>query len=243
MENREKLSYLLVIVGLLFALMIACDKKDDIDDENQNTEKIEDSDGNVYNTVKIGTQIWMAENLKTTKYNDSTPIPNISVRSNWIKLITGAYCDYDNLENNVSIYGRLYNWYAVNSGRLAPPGWHVPTDDEWEILHTYVNANRGNSVSVAKSLASKTNWLPTTITGAIGNDFSINNSTGFRALPGGIRNMNGMFQYVEEQGSWWSSSDFGGIAYLRQLNYNNSILDHFNDMKCVGYSVRLIKDN
>lgn len=97
------------MAGLLFATVIACDKSDDLDGDDQSAGKIKDVDGNVYKTVKIGTQVWMAENLKTTKYNDGTPIPNITNLSEWFWITTGAYCNYDNLESNAAIYGRLYN--------------------------------------------------------------------------------------------------------------------------------------
>jgi uncharacterized protein (TIGR02145 family) len=87
---------------------------------------------------------WMAGNLKTTSYSDGTPIPNITDNDSWAILTTGAYCNYDNLESNAAIYGRLYNWYAINTGKLAPEGWHVATDDEWNILENFLLSNGYN---------------------------------------------------------------------------------------------------
>jgi hypothetical protein len=99
---------------------------------------VQDIDGNVYRTVIIGEQTWMAENLKTTKYNDGTDIP-IVTDGTWDDLSTGAYCWYDDTPDNKDTYGALYNWNTVNTGKLCPVGWHVPTEEEWEVLHKYLN--------------------------------------------------------------------------------------------------------
>jgi uncharacterized protein (TIGR02145 family) len=113
----------------------ACDKTDDPGGDFPSSETVKDADGNKYNTVKIGTQVWMVENLTTTKYNDGTRNIKCYQRYNsGNSLTTGAYCNYDNLESNAATYGRLYNWYAVNTDKLAPAGWHVATDDDWTIL-------------------------------------------------------------------------------------------------------------
>jgi uncharacterized protein (TIGR02145 family) len=105
---------------------------------------VTDQDGNVYKTVKIGTQTWMAENLRTTKYNDGKSIENVIVASKWEGLSTGAYGNYNNTTSSdtIATYGRLYNWSAINTGKLAPKGWHVPTDDEWSVLTRYLGMPR-----------------------------------------------------------------------------------------------------
>jgi len=101
---------------------------------------VSDYDGNIYNTVIIGTQCWMKENLKTTKYNDGTSIPNISDNTAWSGLTDGAYCDYENDPSNSVIYGKLYNFYAVkNALKICPTGWHVPSDGEWNVLDKFVD--------------------------------------------------------------------------------------------------------
>ena len=105
---------------------------------NQSGATVADIDGNIYNTVKIGNQAWMAENLKTTKYNNGTEIPLIVDKPAWEALMTGGYCWYNNEDVNKNIYGALYNWYAVNTGNLCPIGWHVPSYNEWDILAAYL---------------------------------------------------------------------------------------------------------
>src|ERR1035437_9372349 len=152
-----------------------------------------DGESNTYKTITIGTQTWMAENLKVTKYNDSTIIPNVTDVTAWSNLTMGAVCTYINTTNADTIknYGRLYNWFAVNTGKLCPSGWHVPSGPEWTILQTYLVANGytyDDSTLVnhlAKSMASTTGWSSSTTTGAIGNNPSTNNKSGFTALPGG----------------------------------------------------------
>jgi len=125
-----------------------------------NSESVTDIDGNVYHTVKIGTQVWMAENLKTTKYNDASSIPNLTDNAGWVGLTSGAYCWYNNdAITNKNIYGALYNWYAVNTGKLCPGGWHIPAISEWETMENHLIVNGYNydgtlsGNKIAKSLA------------------------------------------------------------------------------------------
>jgi len=207
-----------------------------------------DIDGNVYKTITIGTQTWMAENLRTTKYNDGTAIPNV-VDATWGSLTTPAYCWYNNDATTYKVtYGALYNWYAVNTGELAPTGWHVPTDAEWTTLGNYLAANGYNydgSTSgnyFAKSLAANTNWAINTGSGSIGNDLSKNNRTGFSAQPGGSRNINGFYN-VGDDGGWWSSTEgITNYAWVRNLYYYGSILYRYDDIKHDGFSVRCVKN-
>src|ERR1035437_2232964 len=176
-----------------------------------------DADGNNYTTVSIGIQIWMVENLKTTQYNDGTSIPNVSDNISWANLDTGAYSWYNNdAATYKNTYGALYNWYTVNTGKLAPTGWHVPTDAEWTTLENSLIANGYNSDgsttgdNYAKSLAATTDWAIDTYTdaGAIGTDLIKNNSTGFSALPGGYR-INGSCKFgnVGSDGNWGCSPE------------------------------------
>jgi len=208
-----------------------------------------DIDGNVYNTVTIGTQTWMTANLKTTNYNDGTTIPNVTDATTWSGLNAGAQCDYNNTPTNTTTYGKLYNWYAVNTGKLCPTGWHVPSNTEWTTLQTYLIANDYNYDGsttgnyIAKSMASITGWSSTTTTGAIGNTPSTNNKSSFTALPGGGRYSNGAFNYVGNYGLWWSSTENGtSNANYRGLSYDFSYLNGGNSFKVNGFSVRCMRD-
>ena len=112
-------------------------KKETVNNNNTTpASTVTDIDGNVYHFETIGTQVWMVENLKTTKYRDGTSIPNVTINSAWSSLTTGAYCDYSNTSSNSDVYGRMYNWYAINdTHHICPAGWHIPTDAEWTTLN------------------------------------------------------------------------------------------------------------
>jgi uncharacterized protein (TIGR02145 family) len=249
MKNRKPFIQLLIIAGLLFGAA-ACDKTDDPSGDSPGVGTVKDADGNVYKTVKIGTQVWLAEDLKTTKYNDGTPIPNVTDNETWAGLSTGAYCNYDNLESRGASYGRLYNWYAVNTGMLACVGWHVPTDEDWTILENYLIANgynydgSENNNKIAKSLASTTGWELSDFSGTPGANPEKNNSTMFTALPFGRRDRDGEFDLIGKNGYWWSStsSSIDENAYLRFLGYNGYSLNFLGTVKESGFSVRLVRD-
>jgi len=211
---------------------------------------VKDIDGNVYHTVKIGTQTWMVENLKTTKYNDGTSIPLVSDGTTWYNQTTPGYCWYNNTIDNKSTYGALYNWFTVHTGKLAPIGWHVPTDDEWLVLQDYLIANGYNvdgitiSNLVAKSLAAKTGWNTSTNYGSIGNDLTKNNTSGFTAFPGGARSLTGTFESIGYDGYWWSSTKYGDYAAkIRYLNSVDCDLGYTDASVWDGLSVRCIRDN
>ena len=215
---------------------------------------VNDIDGNMYNTVKIGAQTWMVENLKTTKYNDGTSIPLISEGTAWSALSSPGYCLYNNVADNMGTYGVLYNWYTVNTAKLAPIGWHVPTDTEWTALENYLIANGFNfdgtttGNKIGKSMAATSQWAviygwasPST-TGTIGNDFSKNNTSGFAGFPGGFHSNDG-FYGVGDYGYWWSSTQNGmNNAWYRYLsNYYSGVYENYCS-KQNGYSVRCLKD-
>ncbi len=216
------------------------------------TNSITDIDGNVYHSVTIGTQTWMVENLKTTKYNDGTSIPNVADGKTWASLTTPGYCFYSNDVANKTHYGALYNWFTINTGKLAPTGWHVPTDAEWTTLENYLIANGFNydgtttENKIAKSLAASTGWNTSSIIGAIGNDLTKNNSSGFSALPGGYRVYDGSFDMAGSGGNWWSSSENSADnAWNRDLgsDYNWVFRRHYTGGKQWGYSVRCVRDD
>jgi uncharacterized protein (TIGR02145 family) len=196
---------------------------------------ISDNDGNTYKTILIGTQTWMAENLKTTKYNDGTVIPLVTVNSSWEALTTPGYCWWNNdATNNKATYGALYNWYTVNTGKLCPTGWHVPNDAEWTTLTTYLS---GESVAGGKLKETGTTHWQSPNTGAT-------NESGFTALPGGYRFGHGAFGYVGDGGFWWSSSEYSTInAWYRYMYYNSSSVFRYSYYyKNFGFSVRCVKD-
>jgi len=205
---------------------------------------VPDIDGNVYHTVIIGSQVWMVENLKTTKYRNGDAIPTVTDATAWSILKTGAQCSYNNDAAIGAKYGKLYNWYAVNDSRnIAPTGWHVPTDAEWTTLTNYVSANLGTSGSIAKALASKTDWASSTNAGAVGNDLTKNNTTGFTALPGGYRSSYGSYLVIGSYGSWWSSTEYNtSSAWFRGLDCSYSNVSRGNDYKGCGFSVRCVRD-
>ena len=189
-----------------------------------------DFDNNKYATVQIGTQIWMAENLKTTHYKNGTTITNVTDNAAWAALATGAYCNYNNDANSASTYGRLYNWYAVNTGNLCPTGWHAPSDAEWVTLTTYLG---GASIAGGK-LKATTLWNSPN-TGAT-------NSSGFTALPGGVRSYEGMYYGMGYAGFFWCSTEDNSLAFFRGMNNNNSDVGASLSNKAYGYYVRCVKD-
>ncbi len=195
---------------------------------------ITDIDGNVYNTVTIGTQIWMVENLRTTKYNDDGSIPLVTDATEWRNLTTDAYCWYNNDPASYKdTYGALYNWYTVNTGKLCPIGWHVPTDAEWAILTTYLG---GETVAGGKMKESGTSHWATPNTGA-------DNSCGFTALPGGTRLYDSTFDFIRFNGFWWSSTaDNATLALDRNLIWQYSNAYRNITSKSNGYSVRCLQD-
>jgi uncharacterized protein (TIGR02145 family) len=194
---------------------------------------VTDYDNNLYNTVKIGTQAWMAENLKTTKYNDGTAIPDATDGSAWASINSPAYCWYNNDTGNKNIYGALYNWYAVNTGKLCPAGWHVPTDAEWTTLTNYLG---GLSIAGGKLKESGTTHWTTPNTGAT-------NETGFTAFPAGARYNDGVFYGVGTGGYWWCATGYDVTFAWRRLIYNNdSSVGPGNGYKEIGFSVRCVRD-
>jgi uncharacterized protein (TIGR02145 family) len=195
---------------------------------------VTDIDGNVYNEIVIGNQVWMGANLKVTRFNDGTQIPLIIDNNTWLNLTTPAYCWYNNDSiNNKNIYGGMYNWYAVNTGKLAPAGWHVPTDAEWKVLTTYLG---GEYFAGSKLRETGMSHWP--------NNSGATNEVGFTALPGGNRGYgDGVFFYLDYFGDWWTSSEFpGNGAWTRRTNgYEYNLYRGFIDCY-MGLSVRCIKD-
>jgi uncharacterized protein (TIGR02145 family) len=220
-----------------------------------NAGNAKDADGNVYQTVRIGNQVWTVENIKTTKYNDGTEITHVPDNSEWSNLYetgsaTGAYCYYENSPANGAKYGALYDWDAVNTGKLAPEGWRVPTDADWDTLETYLIANGYNwdktttGSKIGQSMAAKTDWCISTEKGSIGSDLSNNNTSGFSALPGGYRYQNGSFQVQSFYGYWWCATEYDASdAYCRVLGCYGGGMGTSNSTKRRGFSVRLLRND
>ncbi len=198
------------------------------------TGTVDDIEGNTYKTVTIGNQVWMAENLKTTRFTDGTGIPPVPGNIEWKSLSTPGYCWYDNDEAaNKSTYGALYNWYAVASGKLCPAGWRIPSDEQWKTLTTYLGGEYLAGDKLKEEGAE--HWKHF-------ND-KATNASGFTALPGGGR-IDGTFVLIEESGVWWTSTSFNeDQAYLRELdNFVTEVLSGYLSKKH-GFSVRCVKNN
>jgi uncharacterized protein (TIGR02145 family) len=206
-----------------------------------------DYDNNSYNTVSIGTQCWTKENLKVTKYNDGTLIPDETANTSWPSLVAGARSEYvaPGVTGYVSTYGYLYNWFAVNDSRkLCPAGWHVPTDAEWTIMIQTLDpmqvVTSGVQSATAGTLMKKNDALWITDTGT--------NTSGFSGLPAGQRNSVGAFVAIRNSTNFWSATGGDGItdspfgAKYRYLFDSNSTVIRGSDNKQYGYSVRCLRD-
>jgi uncharacterized protein (TIGR02145 family) len=207
-----------------------------------------DIDGNHYPIVTIGTQTWMAENLRVTKYRNGDFIPNAADNATWSTLTTGGMCTYNNTDkaDTISKYGRFYNWYAVNDGRkIAPNGWHVASEIEWDTLIAFVDKHFAHSLNGAKAIACKHNWKssPASIYN-VGNNPSVNNSTGFEAIPAGLRGgQNPMFWSLYDGAVFWSSTDLDiNNAWGYSLSSSSSAIAKSGGGLQLGFSVRCIID-
>jgi uncharacterized protein (TIGR02145 family) len=192
---------------------------------------ITDFDGNVYTKVTIGTQVWMVEDLRTTHYNNGDSIPNVTGQAEWVALTTPGYTWYNNEE--ATSYGAYYNWYTVNTGNLCPTGWHVPTDAEWTTLITYLG---GDTEAGGKLKEVGTTHYVDPNTGAT-------NGSGFTALPGGYRNLDGPYYDLGNYGFWWSSTEIGTNAWSRNTHNSTTIVERNENDKHFGFLVRCLKDN
>lgn len=197
---------------------------------------INDYDGNVYNTVQIGNQLWMRENLKVTHYQNGDPIPIITATNLWMNAITHGRCYY-NLDSasNKAVYGGLYNWHAVNDSRnVCPSGWHVPSDADWGTMEVALGTE---TISIGGNMKETgfAHWIAPN-TGAT-------NSSGFTALPGGQRDYNGMFNNMTNYGYFWTSTT-GTLnsVIIRYLTYNdvNLHIDEYSPVS--GFSIRCVCD-
>jgi len=207
---------------------------------------VTDIDGNIYRTVTIGTQIWMAENLKVTHYRNGDAIPNVADSTGWADLTTGAYCNYNNYINHANLYGRLYNWYAIDDSRgLAPEGWHVATDEEWKQLEMYMGMSQSDAdltgwrgTDQGMKLKSTFGW--TNYVGGSGNG---TDDYGFTALAGGYRE-DGRYEHLGVDASFWTASPGSqdDFAWWRDMYNNNTAIRRYDYKKSLGMSIRCVKD-
>ena len=207
---------------------------------------ITDIDGNIYNIAAIGTQLWMAENLKTTKYSDGTDIPYVESQSEWNAFTpdSQAYCWYNNDVSNKDIYGALYTWKAAMKGAsgfntdpgniqgACPTGWHIPSNAEWTTLENYIGGPSVNAPKLKEQ--GTTHWQSP-------NDGT--NETSFTGLPGGYRTTFGTFFNIGTHGYWWTSSDYGSSNAMYRELYSGTNVGQGTSLNFRGYSVRCIKDN
>lgn len=244
MKRKNRIwMYSLIVLGLTAIIMTGCEKDDDTKPEPI-TSTVTDLDSNTYVTVKIGSQTWMVENLRTTKFNDNTAIPEIAGNEQWATLTTPGYCWYDNNINYKDPYGALYNWHAVATGKLAPQGWHVATKEDWEQLINYLG---GPTVAGAKLKEIGTShWINP-------ND-DATNEIGFTAVPNGYRddhegpfdmNFDGIFHNIYYRANWWTGTqdvDFPETAWAVDMLWNSNSIGLNNSPKGPGRAIRCVKD-
>jgi uncharacterized protein (TIGR02145 family) len=204
--------------------------------------KVADIEGNLYNTIIVGTQVWMAENLKTTSLNDNTPLTEITDNAQWIATSSPAYCWFDNDVSNKSTYGTLYNWYTVNSGKLCPTGWHVPTDSEFNIMEISL----GMAADQADLWGSRGTDHGTKIKNTTGwaDNGNGTNTSGLSALPGGYRfGATGEFFLLTTITYWWTATEHDADrGWYRRLDSGYTNVYRASTSKKGGKYVRCVKD-
>jgi uncharacterized protein (TIGR02145 family) len=221
-----------ILAAFIHVLIINCGGEEAFGPKTPGT--VTDIDNNTYKTIKIGTQWWMAENLKVTHYRNGDAIPNVTDGYAWSNLTTGAYCEYNNDANIVATYGRLYNWHAAGDSRhIAPTGWHVPSDSEWQTLVDYLG---GDSVAGGRMKETGIKHWMSANSGAT-------NESGFCGLPGGYRSFDSHYYFMGASASIWSSNENSPyFALIRVLDYNSPAASRFSVYKSYGFSVRCVKD-
>jgi uncharacterized protein (TIGR02145 family) len=224
-----------------------------------------DVDGNAYPTVKIGKQVWIAENFRATKLNDGTSLQFAPDSLAWHRLSAPGYCFYGNTTNadTLKMLGALYNWYAVGSGKLAPRGWHVATNEDWATLRSWLidhgynwdGDRKKDENKIAKALAAQSGWKPyPLLEGMPGNDQRSNNRSGFSGQAAGYRfdqrdSLPGKppvatYTAIHHRGAWWSATAINdSFAYAYGLGFcREHLIEYDSYTKNCGYSVRLVKD-
>lgn len=223
------MKFLTFFLSFIF-LITGCDNSSDVSIEPN---LVDARNGKSYGTVSIGSQVWMAENLDVATFRNGDLIQEVASEVEWIKTgIPPAWCYYANDQQNTGKYGRLYNSYAVNDPRgLAPVGWHIPSDSEWTVLSTYLG---GELIAGGKIKETKGWSFPNT---------SASNSSGFSAIPSGLRHFEGHFKDFGDIATWWSSTKSSSDSYwIRSANFNSEALTRVGHYGKRGIAVRCVKD-
>lgn len=232
-KNLPCWTYSFMVSGLVLMLFNSCKKTDEVLIQKSVT-AVTDNDGYVYNTVTIGTQVWMVENLKTTKYNNGDPIETTSLDVSG-ETAPKYQWSYGDSSGNAGIYGRLYTWYAVTDSRkICPEGWHIPSDSEWETLKSYLG---GENIAGGKlKEANLTHWESPNV--------AMTNETGFTALPGGYRDYEGNFVSLYKSSYHWSSTPNAAphLGWGQHMSYSDGVILRGGYNKSAGVSVRCLQD-
>lgn len=242
MKSKVPLKNRLIITCLsliAIGLVTTCEKE-------ESNNYITDIDGNKYSTVTIGSQVWLVENLKATRYNDGKAIPLVTENNAWGALSTPAYCWYDNDEgSHKNTYGALYNWYAVETGKLCPDGWHVPSDLEWKQMEMHLGMSQAEADDTGFRGTNEGGKLKETGTAHWESpNEGATNESGFTALPGGSRVYNGVvFEDFERGGNYWCHTEYDpNLAWRRYIYYDYTDICRDAQNKKYGFSVRCVKD-
>ncbi len=212
---------------------------------------LKDADGNEYQTVKLGNQVWLAEHFRSTKYIDGTAIPRVQDKAGWANRATPAFCSYNGMADADSLkrFGLLYNWHTINTKKLAPDGWRVPAEADWTALQNYLigagynfdGTTSGNKIG--KAMAGMTDWATAAKAGAIGNDQSKNNKSGFGGVPTGFRDQGGGFTSMGSRCIMSSTATKENtFGYFGDLDAASETLRYSDDWMSMGFLVRLVKN-
>jgi uncharacterized protein (TIGR02145 family) len=254
----KKILYLFVVI-----IAYSCSTSND-ENGNSNTinvpgPNVTDIDGNVYQSVTNCNQTWTKQNLNVSKYSDGTPIPHVQDETQWANLTTGAWCYFNNTTANGTTYGKLYNWYAVAGiydsasatnpalrKKLAPTGWHIPSDAEWSSFINCLDPNADGGNTFPNFAGGKMKSIGTIQSGTglwQEPNTDATNESGFSGLPAGYRGSDGTFDSVGYAGLWWSSSEGDtASAWNRGLNYYGGLVFRDGNGKKLGFSVRCLRD-
>lgn len=236
MKKPLKMRLLLLIALCVCTYLIFDQFKAPIATKNHSADPatVTDSDGNIYQTVKIGNQLWLTSNLRTTSFNDGKPIDHVKSDSQWGGLESAAFCWPSHDESNKEIYGALYNWYAIDSQKLAPKGWHVATDEDWKELLEFIGSE-GETASLLKEEGTRYWFEPNS--GAI-------DAFGFNARPGGYRNYDGLvFHEPGDGGFFWTQTEEDELTAITYcMTFDSQEVDRWAVKKTYGRSVRCVKD-
>ena len=231
----KKSFYVLLTIALV-AMLFSCEKEDLPTDPSKN-----------YESVTIGTQVWMIRNLDVTHYRNGDSIPEVRDSATWVNLKTGAWCYYNNDSANGEIYGKLYNWYAVNDTRdLAPAGWHIASDEEWKIMEMYLGMSNIDVDRYGQRGTDEGSKLAG-IADLWSDGVLVKNqnfgSSGFLGLPSGVRYSIGKFSQIGNYGYWWSSSVYTDeFSWYRNINHAGTNIKRDGFYRQSGSSVRCVRD-